>query len=282
MIPESGTYVSSLTSGLSGVNHNQDYFTPVKLTAPAGTPRQNIAWPGWIMEGTPVPAEIYSAINYLKSVGDTDRGFAIYDEVLDRWYNLHGTDYADTTIKVSAAGVYDPSGSGWWNNAAGPYSGRASGAAFAAGMIRPEEMQAAIINHALAIALPPALIRQSTHSGFAVSPATTSDGTGGPNAIPMGQRFRLDPSLTQEDLISLGLNRANDLVVARALQRYGAYVVDSSASACIYYQSGLGSSSYRITNPWPAAIIQYLEAIEPPKNVVILDDPSTYGAVKPN
>src|SRR4029079_10998964 len=76
-----------------------------------------------------------------------------------------------------------------------------------------------------------------------VAPATTSDGDGGTDGFPMGTRFQLDPSL---NLDKLGL-AAREEMVARALQVYGMYIVDSSAGVVCY---AANASFYR-SDPYP-------------------------------
>ncbi len=102
---------------------------------------------------------------------------------------------------------------------------RASGFALTAGLIFPIELRNGQINHALAIAVP------NTRRGSPVPPATRSDGrTQAPEGIPMGARLRLDPTL---DLSTLHLSPYKQ-TIARALQVYGAFVVDTGGSVSLY------------------------------------------------
>jgi hypothetical protein len=134
----------------------------------------------------------------------------------------------------------------------GGQSARASGFVNMAGLVRPEEVQAGVINHALAIGYP------YTKAGGPVAPATKSDGraatengtaTGNPAmpsggmAIPEGARLDIDPSF---DLNSLSL-QPWERTLAVALQTYGGYVVDTSGSTTIYAQN---PQSYTTGNPF--------------------------------
>jgi hypothetical protein len=105
---------------------------------------------------------------------------------------------------------------------------RAYGGSAVGGLIRRWELDNGSIRHALALAL--------TNSELKVGPvwpATRQDG----NALstylgqlPMGSYAAIPPTV---DLATLGLRPAS-LVVARALQDYGAYVVDRSGSWTLY------------------------------------------------
>lgn len=114
------------------------------------------------------------------------------------------------------AAVNSLDGSGWGGASTG------SGASRLAGVVRVAEIAQGSIPHALAM--------QSYNVCAKVfrPPALKTDGQSTkPDCLPEGTRIQLDPSL---DLGSLGLTRAERLV-AEALQRYGAYIMDVSASA---------------------------------------------------
>jgi hypothetical protein len=102
------------------------------------------------------------------------------------------------------------------------YGSRGAGVPYYAGLIRPWEIEAGEIGHALAFAYPtPARDR-------CVYPASKTDGRGdGQFAIPEGARLQLDPSLSEEDFRRWGLDRTG-IIIARALQRYGMYLIDIS------------------------------------------------------
>jgi len=111
----------------------------------------------------------------------------------------------------------------------GSYGGglgaRGSGLALVAGLIRPEDLRAGRIPHALIFGYP------RTASDVHVPPATKTDGRStGPEAIPMGTRVQLDPSL---DLDTLDLS-PYERTIARALQEYGMILGDSGGSLSLY------------------------------------------------
>lgn len=116
---------------------------------------------------------------------------------------------------TSFGAVNDLDGSGW-----GTYDNgfsTASGASRLGGVIRVDELRRGLIPHALA------LQSDSVCAGVFRPPAVKTDGTyHGRDCIPEGARLRLDPDV---DIDALDLTPAGR-VVARALQTYGAYIVD--------------------------------------------------------
>jgi hypothetical protein len=111
------------------------------------------------------------------------------------------------------SGVPPPSASG------DPFGSRGAGVPYLAGLVRPCELERGAIRHALAFAYP-------YPSAAHVFPATKSDGVGRPDALPEGTRLQLDPTLSADDLRGRGCDDAC-LTIARALQRYGMYVIDN-------------------------------------------------------
>ena len=104
---------------------------------------------------------------------------------------------------------------------------RAYGGSAIGGLVRVGEL-ASEIRHAMAFA-----IDQSQQKNSWVWPATTNDNAAAGNYmghLPMGQLIAIPSTV---DLCSLSLTSAG-LVVARALQDYGAYLVDSSGGLALY------------------------------------------------
>lgn len=129
------------------------------------------------------------------------------------------------SIRLDSTGVYGPRGS----------AANASGFALTAGLIFPAELQAGVIRHALFFAYP------YTRSGGPVPPAPTSDGrTNATWAIPEGARLQLDPAL---DLSRFKL-QPWQLVIARALQRYGMILGDTGGAVSLYARNE-NSTNYR-------------------------------------
>lgn len=111
-------------------------------------------------------------------------------------------------------------------------SPRASGAPLVAGLIRVEELKAGRIDHALAFAYPIA------RTGAFVPPASTAlEAVNGridnPFGLPMGARIQLDPSYDIENT----LLSPEGKVIARALQEYGAILVDDAGATVLFAEA---------------------------------------------
>jgi len=136
------------------------------------------------------------------------------------------------TWDLDGPGYREPfSGTNWWTCGA-----RGSGTPLLGGLLRPEEVQAGVIRHALAFGCP--VNRRAGTPGskeeVCSPPAQRTDGEGiGSQYIPEGARLQLDPSL---DLQTLNLSPAV-LVIARALQVYGMYNVDNASTCSLYFQN---------------------------------------------
>lgn len=239
--PESGRWIDALYKNTAQINVNQGAWTPTIAFADATTPRQRLMMlaNAWRLDNVPIPAS-------LQASGDTDAQAIIVDSSTGRAYDFFRLARApDGSWQAYGGVVFRLGGSGWWDGTyrahgiTGPWAARASGAALGGGLIRPEEVRVGRIDHALAGCAPKYLI------GPAIAPASTSDGSGGSAAMPMGTRLQLDPTL---DVSKLGLE-PGEAMIARALQVYGMYIVESSYVLCIYAQnfSTLGK------NPYPAS-----------------------------
>jgi hypothetical protein len=102
------------------------------------------------------------------------------------------------------------------------------------GLITLNELKQGRIDHALAMSVP-----NTTADAF-TWPAQRGDGTTtGAGAIPEGTRLRIDPSV---DLTRLSLS-PTALVIARAAQRYGIVVRDTSGCVVFYAEDPVASSN---------------------------------------
>jgi hypothetical protein len=159
--------------------------------------------------------------------------------------------WANATM-LSSDGIYD-----------GGWSARAAGFANGLGLIRPEELSAGHIDHALVFGFPDA------KSGGPVWPATHSDGKSTKaGAIPEGARVQLDPSL---NLDSLGLSPWQR-IVAQALQTYGMFLADSGGTTSLY---AVNTQSVSVGYPWgietypmlPTSLLSHMRVLSlPPQN----------------
>ncbi|GEL24499.1 hypothetical protein PSU4_34530 [Pseudonocardia sulfidoxydans NBRC 16205] len=186
---------------------------------------------GWILPDVPVPANA-------KPDPQEDGHMVVVDRQANCLYEFwqarkEGSGWGASWINATPAdgdGIY-PDG----------ISARAAGISAGAGLIWPQELAAGEIDHALVFAYP------YTRSGGPVAPATSSDGTtDGADALPEGARLRLDPSI---DVDSLGLPPAQT-VIAKALQKYGMILADTSGGFTLYAASPQSFESFPYPQSW--------------------------------
>lgn len=129
---------------------------------------------------------------------------------------------------------HDLRGTGFYSDYRGT---RAGGMAATGGLIRRDELINRDIPHALAVAVrPKAMNRNGPNRAAYVWPASWADGGDGggygtAGNLYMGSLLAIPPDV---DLEKLNLS-PQGLAVARALQDYGAYVVDQGSGNIIYY-----------------------------------------------
>jgi hypothetical protein len=233
--PASSGMVAGLTE--AGADHRfilavKSYAIPI-YSANSRTPTRNVSMTAeWasrpFLKNVPIPANA-------RPDPSSDGHLAIVDRVggceYDFWQARRGANGGwaagwANVIPLGGRGVF-PKGNG----------ARGSGFALLAGLIFPQELKSGHINHALAMSYP------MTRAGGPRRPASSSDGTSkGPGAIPEGAHLQLDPTL---ELSTLSLPRY-ELVIARALQIYGAYIVDTGGVISLF---AVNPQSYK-RNPY--------------------------------
>ena len=161
-------------------------------------------------------------------------------EVNKVWEFSQAKQLSDGSWTASIIDVWDLKGLGyrkpfygsrWWRSGA-----MGGGMPLIAGLIRPEEIEAGVIRHALLCATP--INRKATQDGgsseLCSPPASRTDGYGyGVEYIPEGARIQLDPTL---DLDSLGLSEGSK-TVAKAMQQYGMIVGINSGTFKVFFQN---------------------------------------------
>jgi hypothetical protein len=101
------------------------------------------------------------------------------------------------------------------------FASRGAGVPYLAGLVRPCEIARGRIDHALAFVAP------ATTAQF-VYPATKSDGHAAPGqGLAEGSRLQLDPSIPDRVIKDKWRCRNACFTIAKALRRYGMYVIDS-------------------------------------------------------
>jgi hypothetical protein len=271
-LSNSATMVNTMYNTSSSVNVNQGAYTPTVFLAPAGTPRYiAVNQDGWTVDDVPIPAG-YHASN------DSDAMSTIIDLEKGRAYNFLQLARDSTGAwRFNAGGVFNINGSGWWDGTIGPWSGRAANSALLAGLITPEDVAAGAINHALAVSL------KGTANGGHVYPALTNDGGCSSACVPEGSWIQLDPSLTDSQLLAMGVE-SGELIIMHALQRYGAYDVDSTNDPMVFSAqntTGPGGASYNYPAAWSNGItkeiIKHFRVLSPPTPSTAYDSRLTYG-----
>jgi hypothetical protein len=143
------------------------------------------------------------------------------------------------------------------------YASRGAGVPYLAGLVRPWEIEGGRIAHALAFGYP------MNRAVRCVWPASKTDGASEtPDAIPEGARLRLDPALDLEQIPGLD---AAGRVIARALQEYGAFVIDNSGSNKLYVEDNL-------TAAWGDRIVATTVSAIPVERLQVLRLPDAYRA----
>jgi len=123
------------------------------------------------------------------------------------------------------------------------YGVAASGLSLLGGMMRIDELQAGAINHAIDFSLPE--VRRGVYSW----PANRTDGTvDSLLAIPMGQRFRLDPLVNVDALPLTPMGK----MMAKAMQKHGLVLRDTSGSVSFYAENPLPTINATGINPYTA------------------------------
>jgi hypothetical protein len=242
----------------------------------------------WSITATPVPLTVletghdgwgYNELSSVASVqlpidaaaaAGSDGKLVIIDRNNNRVLDLLAAARTDTGWNAKWGGVYPLNGDGTSPTPAyqGPNAqvypepvsrGTGSGISSLAGLVTVDDIASGTINHALVFATDRACGPPFT--GTFWPPATTTDGwvEDGP-CLAEGARIQLDPAVNV-DLLGLDPGRA---MIAKALQRFGAYCIDNGGSrlgfifelapperVSVYEQAGLVGDYASLTDlPW--------------------------------
>ncbi|MFQ5426172.1 MAG: calcium-binding protein, partial [Gaiellales bacterium] len=264
--PDSAFYVATLGDALTS---DPTQFTYPVYEISGDTPVRTVRLDGWFSNVTgngrlmqndrAVAVELPIPDGAAPAAGDDSQIIIVDLESGEEWgaFRFRQTEsgeyVAENAYHYNTAwdGVPPPSTGG------GVFVNRGSGVPYLAGLVRPCEIAAGRIEHALAFAY-------ASPSPDYVYPATKSDGAGElHNDLPEGARLQLDPGLTDEDLTGLGCTNAC-LTVAHALQEYGMFVVDNSGRPKVMVE-------FEGTASWQGAIDEGTVSPIPLERLRVLD-----------
>jgi hypothetical protein len=236
---QSSRLIDDLSKGDFAVNM-EDWSIPVYYVNSDSVPNVNVinSRPGICGKGFAEPNHIPILPDFIASppVGDfSDNHICILDTAKmtewDMWAARKNRDGVWTTglgavTDLRSSGVEKP----WFEqgNEFDAHRSRAGGFPLIAGLIRPDEIRAGKIDHALVFAY------QRGRSEFFIPPASTAQATfmemNNRFGIPMGGRIQLDPAINVD---TLNLSPACK-VIAKALQEYGAFNGDYAGATVLY------------------------------------------------
>lgn len=204
----------------------------------------------------------------------TDAQIIVIDRRTGAEWNLSEVSLRSGRPRARNVGRYNLAWSGVPPRASDgdPWWLRGAGVPYLAGLVRPCEIALGRIPHALALAHPRAAAGH-------VHPATKSDGLPewsiSPNArgfdagggLPEGSRLQLDPSITEATIRGDWGCDGACLTIARALQDYGMYLIDSGnrPKVMVEYEGTArwrGAITAETVSPIPLTAFRLVE--EPP------------------
>lgn len=239
--------VTSRYNGVAGFN--VDEFSASMFVATPQTPRIKMNFddcqdknyvPTGLFDGpkhfvdVPMPADAVPAAG-------TDKALSIVSPSTDQIWEFWVTEKDPKTGQWSACwgGRMDnvSKSPGRFDH---PFGATASGLPMVGSMVTIDEARKRDIEHAVSLVL------VDTGKDFSY-PANRSDGQdAAKNAIPLGSRIRLDPSVDVEALPMSPVGKA----IARAAQKYGFLVVDTSGAVAVIGENGVPQERATGTDPW--------------------------------
>jgi hypothetical protein len=173
---------------------------------------------------------------------DADGSVIIVDRYRGYVWDFWAVEATGGTYHVGDSMRLDLYGDGLWHTGLGWGSG-GSGITNIVYMIRPEEIEAGVINHVLGCTFGTVGpyedgSRYSMVKGFVNPPAAHTDrkvASTNPYEVPEGARIQLDPAI---DLDSLGLSTTGK-IIAKAMQDYGIVAAEAGGVWVIYAEHDL-------------------------------------------
>jgi hypothetical protein len=221
-----------------------------------GTRLKNVRGGGAQVARVPIPARAMAA------AGSDRQIIVVNRDTGEEWDMSHVRRASDGTYDVWNVGRYVTRWSAVppRDDERQPYFLRGAKIPYLAGLVRPCEIARGRISHALAFAYPKTTAQW-------VYPATHSDGTTAAGAgLPMGTRLQLDPSVGIETITDEWGCTGPCLTIARALQRYGMYLIDTSGRSKLMME-------YDRTANWKGAVTESTPSAIPIERFRIVASP---------
>jgi hypothetical protein len=166
----------------------------------------------------------------------SDRQVILLDPPTGREWNLWQVSYKNGKLSCTNGNLVPGS---YWTREVGFPPSRGCGIPYLAMLVRPQEVEAGEIRHALSMPV------MNPDSQVYVAPATKLEGKSSAivNGIPEGMRFVLDVSDAEIEAWIAALpsqlptaTRRSARVIARALRDYGWFVTDTSGGAHLQFE----------------------------------------------
>lgn len=235
LVDDLAQQVEDRYGGVAAFNVNR-YGTST-WTAPWWVAREDVAFDDCQDRGD-VPEGVYDGLEHFAEVPipalavpspGSDGQLTVYSPSSDQLWEFWKARRDEDGWSACWGGRIDDASTseGWFDGAAGA---SAAGLAVSAGAVTADEARSGDVAHALSLAIPD--VAEAPQLSW---PAQRTDGRDPDDeAIPMGQRFRLDPDV---DVDSLDLHPVAE-AVAVAAQRYGFIVTDSSGAVSVSADTG--------------------------------------------
>lgn len=172
----------------------------------------------------------------------SDRQAIVLDPGTGREWDFWRVSFDGSTVHAANGSVI---GCDYLSGVPGPCASRGCGIPYLAMLVRPAEVAAGVIEHALSMPIGPrAIAKGAAGTGLFVPPATKSDGDlfGVVGGIPEGTRFALRVTDAEIETWTRTLPasvRQAAMVIARALRGYGVFVTDNSGGATLQFEDRL-------------------------------------------
>ena len=263
-------------NGLPGIGFNGGGWGVAIFRDTSGSRRTVSNSDGWKLDNVPAPSQYAAYVNAMAALGDTERHSVIFDR--DRAHNIYGANPALTT--ALAMGELRPAGSGSGTTFRGRGSvgrpafarrrGRCSSRSSTPGTFLTRSRSAGRRRESPG--------RPGRHANTFVAPATSSDGSGRNRRRGDGLTVATRSLAHRRAMRAFGIS---DLLppVAKAMQRYGAYVADSTGWMTVYAESWNDAGRVNWDAGWHPGSVQLIPHLRivaaPPAPVY--DDRTTFG-----